>query len=231
VGGVRHSSVATVRQLRSWVMTALLVVVLAECGGAAARRRGHPRQLSSWRGADLDPAVAVAPPHPDVVPESLVPSGHRKGCPSSDSMRPSSTTRSRPPPAGPRASPGPPGLATAGSDGADSVIDAVGQGRRALAGPLADALAKPFMKKAGVDRLCTAIDALPRGGTISLIGVCGGATDPIPLLTRFDKQVQLRMCQADVCRWVGDILPLLGDDDPWAWTPAPPTGCWSCAPT
>ena len=30
----------------------------------------------------------------------------------------------------------------------------------------------------------------------------------------FDKQIQLRMGQANVKRWVDDILPLLGDDDP-----------------
>ena len=39
-------------------------------------------------------------------------------------------------------------------------------------------------------------------------------TDPLPMLTLFDKQVQLRMGQANVRRWVDDILPLLGDDDP-----------------
>jgi threonine dehydrogenase-like Zn-dependent dehydrogenase len=36
----------------------------------------------------------------------------------------------------------------------------------------------------------------------------------MPMLTLFDKQVQLRMGQANVRRWVEDILPLLGDDDP-----------------
>jgi threonine dehydrogenase-like Zn-dependent dehydrogenase len=30
----------------------------------------------------------------------------------------------------------------------------------------------------------------------------------------FDKQVSLRMGQANVKRWVPDILPLLTDDDP-----------------
>jgi threonine dehydrogenase-like Zn-dependent dehydrogenase len=110
--------------------------------------------------------------------------------------------------------------------GADAVIDAVGMEAhgapvakvaQSMAGLLPDALAKPFMQKAGVDRLAafyTAIDAVRRGGTISLIGVYGGAADPIPLLTLFDKQVQLRMGQANVRRWVDDILPLLGDDDP-----------------
>ena len=38
--------------------------------------------------------------------------------------------------------------------------------------------------------------------------------DPLPMLTLFDKQVQLRMGQANVRRWVDDILPLLTDDDP-----------------
>jgi threonine dehydrogenase-like Zn-dependent dehydrogenase len=38
--------------------------------------------------------------------------------------------------------------------------------------------------------------------------------DPIPMLTLFDKQVQVRMGQANVKRWVDDIMPLLTDDDP-----------------
>jgi len=36
----------------------------------------------------------------------------------------------------------------------------------------------------------------------------------LPMLTLFDKQVQLRMSQANVKRWVPDILPLLEDEDP-----------------
>ena len=43
----------------------------------------------------------------------------------------------------------------------------------------------------------------------------GGLTDPLPMMTMFDKQIQFRMGQANVKRWVGDILPLLsGDEDP-----------------
>jgi threonine dehydrogenase-like Zn-dependent dehydrogenase len=110
--------------------------------------------------------------------------------------------------------------------GADSVIDAVGmeahgspvaKAAHAMTAVLPDALAKPFMQKAGVDRLAAvlaAIDVVRRGGTVSLIGVYGGAADPMPLLTMFDKQVQLRMGQANVRRWTDDILPLLTDDDP-----------------
>jgi threonine dehydrogenase-like Zn-dependent dehydrogenase len=44
--------------------------------------------------------------------------------------------------------------------------------------------------------------------------VYGGMADPLPMLTLFDKQIQLRMGQANVKRWVDDILPLLTDDDP-----------------
>ncbi|CAN5369957.1 zinc-dependent alcohol dehydrogenase [soil metagenome] len=110
--------------------------------------------------------------------------------------------------------------------GTDSVIDAVGM--EAHGSPVAkmaqqvtsllpDALAKPMMQKAGVDRLdalYSAIDIVRRGGTISLIGVYGGMADPLPMLTLFDKQIQLRMGQANVKKWVDDIMPLLGDDDP-----------------
>jgi threonine dehydrogenase-like Zn-dependent dehydrogenase len=38
--------------------------------------------------------------------------------------------------------------------------------------------------------------------------------DPMPMMTMFDKQIQLRMGQANVHRWVPDILPLLEEGDP-----------------
>jgi threonine dehydrogenase-like Zn-dependent dehydrogenase len=82
---------------------------------------------------------------------------------------------------------------------------------------LPDFLAKPFMEKAGVDRLealYSAIDCVRRGGTLSLIGVYGGMADPLPMLTMFDKQLQVRMGQANVKKWVDDIMPLLTDSDP-----------------
>jgi threonine dehydrogenase-like Zn-dependent dehydrogenase len=109
--------------------------------------------------------------------------------------------------------------------GPDAVIDAVGM--EAHGSPLAtlaqkatavvpDAIMEKVMQVAGVDRLAalnTAIEAVRRGGTISLSGVYGGATDPLPLMRMFDKQIQLRMGQANVWRWVPDILPLLVDGD------------------
>lgn len=110
--------------------------------------------------------------------------------------------------------------------GTDSVIDAVGMEAHGsttakvlqqVVGLLPDAVAAPMMQKAGVDRLAalySAIDIVRRGGTISLIGVYGGMADPLPMLTLFDKQITVRQGQANVKKWVPDILPLLGDDDP-----------------
>ena len=72
------------------------------------------------------------------------------------------------------------------------------------------------MKNAGIERLDalhTAIDAVRRGGTVSVSGVYGGQLDPMPMMTMFDKQIQLRMGQANVRRWTDDILPLLLDDE------------------
>ncbi|APU43507.1 zinc-dependent alcohol dehydrogenase [Streptomyces sp. TN58] len=113
-----------------------------------------------------------------------------------------------------------------GGRGPDAVIDAVGMeahGSRVAAAVqgattlLPDALAGALMKRVGIDRLAalhTAIDLVRRGGTVSVSGVYGGAADPMPLLTMFDKQLTLRMGQANVRRWVDDILPLLTDQDP-----------------
>ena len=113
-----------------------------------------------------------------------------------------------------------------GGRGPEAVIDAVGMEAHGApvaklahqaVGLLPDAIAAPFMRTAGVDRLHAlrlAIEIVRRGGTISISGVYGGMADPMPMLTLFDKQVQLRMGQANVWRWVPEILPLLTDDDP-----------------
>jgi threonine dehydrogenase-like Zn-dependent dehydrogenase len=113
-----------------------------------------------------------------------------------------------------------------GGRGADSVIDAVGmeahgspvaKAGQQLAGLLPDKLQEKLMTTAGVDRLAAlylAIDLVRRGGTVSLSGVYGGMADPLPMLTIFDKQLQLRMGQANVRNWTDQILPLLTDEDP-----------------
>jgi threonine dehydrogenase-like Zn-dependent dehydrogenase len=110
--------------------------------------------------------------------------------------------------------------------GTDSVIDAVGLEAHGapvakiaqdVVGLLPDFIGRRMMEKAGVDRLSAlyaAIEIVRRGGTISLTGVYGGEADPLPMFTLFDKQVQLRMGQANVRRWTDEILPLLMDGDP-----------------
>jgi threonine dehydrogenase-like Zn-dependent dehydrogenase len=110
--------------------------------------------------------------------------------------------------------------------GPDAVIDAVGMeahgapiGKLAqnMVGLLPDSVAQKLMEKGGVDRLSAlnlALELVRRGGTVSLSGVYGGTADPLPMMNVFDKQIQLRMGQANVKRWIDDVLPLLGDDDP-----------------
>ncbi len=110
--------------------------------------------------------------------------------------------------------------------GTDAVIDAVGMEAHGSLGAklvqqaasfMPDVVAGPVFTRAGVDRLAAlnaAIEIVRRGGTISVIGVYGGALDPLPMFKMFDKQIQIRMGQANVKRWVDDIVPLLVDGDP-----------------
>lgn len=107
--------------------------------------------------------------------------------------------------------------------GPDSVIDAVGMEAHGARGAelmqkatalLPDAVAAPLTEKAAVDRLSAllaCIDAVRRGGTVSISGVYGGQLDPLPMMQIFDKGLQVRMGQAHVRRWTDDILPLLED--------------------
>ena len=108
--------------------------------------------------------------------------------------------------------------------GADSVIEAVGmeahgspfaKAAHTMTGLMPDAIAKVLMERAGVDRLAAlnnSIETVRRGGTLSLIGVYAGSADPIDMDTLFDKQVQIRMGQANVKHWVDDLLPLVQDE-------------------
>lgn len=114
-----------------------------------------------------------------------------------------------------------------GGMGPDSVIDAVGMeahgapiaamGQK-LVGMLPDRIAAGLATRAGVDRLTTlhaAMETVRRGGTVSIIGVYGGAADPMNMMQMFDKGITIRMGQAHVKRWIPDILPLLeGEGDP-----------------
>lgn len=111
--------------------------------------------------------------------------------------------------------------------GPDSVIDAVGMeakgnpvvsGMQRAIGMLPDAAARKLMLSAGLDRqaaLLLGIEAVRRGGTLSLVGVYAGTADPMPMMRLFDKQVQLRMGQCNVHAWQDALRPLVEDpDDP-----------------
>jgi threonine dehydrogenase-like Zn-dependent dehydrogenase len=123
-------------------------------------------------------------------------------------------------------------LQMTGGRGADAVIDAVGMEAHGSAGAtvgkvaqaatglLPDAAAQKLFETAGVDRLTAlraAIGSVRRGGTISISGVYGGVADPLPMMDLFDKQIQLRMGQCNVKKWIDDLLPLVDD-------PADPLG-------
>ena len=113
--------------------------------------------------------------------------------------------------------------ATTSGRGPDSVVDAVGMEAHGnpgaafaqyAAGLLPDGLAQKAFTTVGVDRLSAlhmALDLVRRGGTVSISGVYAGVADPMPLMNMFDKQIQLRMGQCNVQRWVDDLLPLVED--------------------
>ena len=92
--------------------------------------------------------------------------------------------------------------------GPHAVIDAVGmeahgsggaQVVQKMTGLLPDVIAEPMMKKAGLDRLAALHTAI----------------DPMPMMQLFDKQIQVRMGQANVRRWTDELLAMLVEDDPF----------------
>jgi threonine dehydrogenase-like Zn-dependent dehydrogenase len=96
--------------------------------------------------------------------------------------------------------------------GDDAGIDAVGMEG---AGSTADAVLSTL--KLQTDKLVAlrnCVGSVRRGGTLSISGVYTGHYPLFPLGDLFDKQLTIRMGQANVRRWTDDLLPLLTDDDP-----------------
>ncbi|MGI8650301.1 MAG: zinc-dependent alcohol dehydrogenase [Rubrobacter sp.] len=97
--------------------------------------------------------------------------------------------------------------------GADAGIDAVGM---EASGSRVDSLlqaTKLQLDKVHALKECAA--SIRRGGTLSISGVYAGPVQAFPLGDLFDMQLQIRMGQANVRRWVDSIMPLLeGDGDP-----------------
>jgi threonine dehydrogenase-like Zn-dependent dehydrogenase len=96
--------------------------------------------------------------------------------------------------------------------GVDSAIDAVGM--EAGGSLIGSILQSTKLQLDRATALRDSMSALRRGGTLSLTGVYAGPIQAFPLGDLFDMQIQLRMGQANVRRWVEDIVPLLNDDDP-----------------
>ena len=127
-----------------------------------------------------------------------------------------------------------------GGRGPDSVIDAVGM--EAHGSPVGKAAQHARRSAPGrgrreddgegwhrpPGRAATAIDVVRRGGTISISGVYGGMTDPMPMMSCSTSRSSVRMGQANVKRWIDDIMPLVTDDATRsASRTSPPTACRS----
>ncbi|WP_010149236.1 zinc-dependent alcohol dehydrogenase [Serinicoccus profundi] len=108
--------------------------------------------------------------------------------------------------------------------GADGVLDAVGMEAHgspvlgaavSVAKRLPGPIARKAIETAGVDRLAAlhgSIDAVRRGGTVSISGVYGGMADPMPMMELFDKGIQLRMGQCHVRRWTDELNALVSQE-------------------
>ena len=105
--------------------------------------------------------------------------------------------------------------------GPDAVLEAVGM--EAHGNPIASAaisvashlpkpIAKVAVEHAAIDRLSAiyaALEAVRRGGTVSISGVYGGAIDPMPFMQMFDKGLTLRMGQCHVRRWTDELMAIV----------------------
>jgi threonine dehydrogenase-like Zn-dependent dehydrogenase len=94
--------------------------------------------------------------------------------------------------------------------GADSVIDAVGM--EAEGSALERVLQATKLQADRFHALRRAHDAVRRGGTLSITGVYAGYVNLFNLGDLFDRQITIRMGQANVRRWLDDLLPLLETD-------------------
>ena len=96
--------------------------------------------------------------------------------------------------------------------GVDSAIDAVGmEASGSIVGSILQTT-KVQLDRATALREC--MSSIRRGGTLSISGVYAGPIQAFPLGDLFDMQIQVRMGQANVRRYVDDIMPLLTDEDP-----------------
>jgi threonine dehydrogenase-like Zn-dependent dehydrogenase len=98
--------------------------------------------------------------------------------------------------------------------GVDSAIDAVGM--EADGSAFEAVLQATRVQLDRFHALRAAHDAVRRGGVVSITGVYAGYMQMFNVGDLFDRQITIRMGQANVRRWVDDLLPLLADGDPLA---------------
>ncbi|WP_134772439.1 zinc-dependent alcohol dehydrogenase [Ornithinimicrobium flavum] len=109
--------------------------------------------------------------------------------------------------------------------GAEGTLDAVGMEAHgnpvaaamiSAVGKLPGVVSRPMIEHAAIDRLAalhSSIEAVRRGGTVSVSGVYGGAVDPMPMMDMFDKGLTVRMGQCHVKRWTDELLELVSQDE------------------
>lgn len=99
-----------------------------------------------------------------------------------------------------------------GGRGADSGIDAVGM--EADGSPVLSILSAAKLVPDRLQAFHDCLGSIRRGGTFSISGVYSGWIPAFQIGDIFDRQISIRMGQANVRRWVDDLLPLLTDEDP-----------------
>ena len=97
-----------------------------------------------------------------------------------------------------------------GGRGVDAAIEAVGM--EASGSKIDSVLRATKIQMDRLEALRTCMGSIRRGGTLSISGVYVGLEQNFPLGDLFDKQIQIRMGQANVRRWTDQILPLVEDD-------------------
>lgn len=91
--------------------------------------------------------------------------------------------------------------------GADVCVDAVGmEADRTLADKASNVL---HMQAGSIKALKTAISAVRRGGTVTVMGVYGMPYDAFPLGQIFDKGISMRFGQAPVQKYIDELIGLV----------------------
>jgi S-(hydroxymethyl)glutathione dehydrogenase / alcohol dehydrogenase len=91
--------------------------------------------------------------------------------------------------------------------GADVCVDAVGlEAHQSASGRIGNLL---HLQSGNISALKMAVDAVRRGGIVSVVGVYGAAYDHFPLGQIFDKGISLRFGQAPVQKHIDELIGLV----------------------